>query len=339
MIHTAQLQRLDRRSVEAKATIFAGALCLFLWFLFGVSIWIFFGDWYGFGVGFIVSALISALFTWTLYIRPTARERKVVRASWRGKSFRIYDPIEDRQENIDFAMPHKAVLILSKVERQFLLRLEQCINNTEVRIDIIGQSPIALPMRAMGEATSLFGFFGKAHTDSARSKPYRLKEVADRESLSHALLAFVEEHRATRDSEIRVNKNGDIIRWNDGCFSLHADSHETSFGNLSALDLEFMVQPTKTIESPGDDKGMESAEILIALVPDGDKTRALVFSIIAPGTMVTELPGGWDIPQRAMKRKFTLYDDSVLSHVFARTLKNIIKQRVPNSPVLDVLRH
>ena len=339
MINTAQMQRLDRLSVEAKAARFAAGLCLALWVSFGVGVKLFLGDWYGFGIGFIVAALLSALVMWILYVRPTARERRVVRASWRGNALKIYDPIDKRRELVDFSKPHKAVLISSKAERQFLLRLEQQNGDDETRIDIIGQLPIVMPMQVIGEASSLFGFIGRAKSDMAKSRPYRLKEVVDSESLSRSLLEFVESHRGMRESEIRIKKNGDVIRWQDGRFTLITADREVAFALDAPLGLSFIARPTRSTEGQQGNFGVETTEIVIALYPKGDTESALVFAIIAPLVLTEEFPPAWDLPAVAMARKFTLYDDSVNSFVFAQTLKKYIKKLAPNAAILDVLRH
>ena len=339
MINTAQLQRLDRPSVESKAARFAGAMCLVLWLLFGVSVKVFLGDWYGFGIGFIAAAFLSALTMWVLYVRPTARERLVVRASWRGSTLRIYDPIDKRHEILDFSKPHKAILISSKAERQFLLRLEQRDNREEPRIDIIGQLPMALPMQVMGEASSLFGFFGKAKAETGKSRPYRIKEAADRESLSHSLLHFVESHRGKRESEIRIKKNGDVICWQNDQFSLLTNGRHIAFSKGAALSLSFMARSTLTAEVRHGHTDVQTTEILLALYPEHELENALVFAIIAPPVVADELPASWNLPASVLERKFTLYDDSVNSFVFAQTLKKYIKLLAPNAAILDVLRH
>ncbi|MBN2716610.1 MAG: hypothetical protein JXX14_12205 [Deltaproteobacteria bacterium] len=338
MINTAHLQRLDRASVEAKAARFAGVLCLLLWMAFGVTVRLWIGDWYGFGVGFIVAALLSVLAMWILYVRPTARERLVVRASWRGSAFKIYDPIDKNTETIDFSKKHKAILISSKAERQFLLRLSQTTGDMQTRIDIIGPLPMALPMPVTGEASSLFGFYGKAKAQADGSKPYRLKEVADRESLCRSLLAFVESYRSTRDGEIRIKKDMDIIRWRADGFSLVTPDREVSFSGDVSLGLSFMARTTRSTAAQHGKKGIETTEILIALYPLRQPADALVFATIATPLMADELSQSWDIPDSAMHRKFTLYDDSVNSFVFSQTLKEYIKKLAPNAAVLDVLR-
>lgn len=339
MINTAQLQRLDRRSVEAKATMFAVVLCLVLWFAIGAAVKILFNDWYGFGVGFILAAILSGLIMWILFIRPTAKERRVVRASWRGNSLRIFDPIDGHHENIDFSKQHKALLVLSKAERQFLLRLEQQNADTHTRIDIIGLMPMAMPMRVSGEAASLFGFYSVAKSNSQKTTPYRLKESADTDQLSQSLLRFVESHKDTRNNEVLIKRDDEVIKLCNGSFSLITGNQEISFNNPKELSFLSMAKTTSSTETQKNQHQFETAEILMALIPSSKANDALVFSIIAPAEWSSELPGTWEIPQHAEDRKFTLYDDSVNSYIVTKTLKNYIKLIAPNNPVLDVLRH
>lgn len=337
MINTAQLQRLDRPSVESKATFFAGVLCLVLWITLGATVKLFFDDWGGFGVGFVVAALLSGLVMWILYIRPSAKEKRVVRASWRGSALRVFDPIAAQHESIDFSMPHRAILILSKPEREFLLRLEQNIEQSSTRIDIIGQTPMALPMPIAGEAQSLYGFFSLAKTDTNKSKPYRMKEVADKDLLTHSLLHFVEQHKEHRNNEVLIKKENETIKLANGAFSLLKDEYEIMFNNPKELQLDVMVRTTHSTRTDG--QKIETAQIFMGLIPPSGAQNALVFSAIAPTGWSNELPSSWDIPKNAESRKFTLYDDSVNSYIVTKTLKNYIKLIAPNNPVLDILRH
>jgi len=339
MINTAQLQRLDRHSVEAKATAFALILCLALWLLSGISIKLVFGNWYGFGIGFIVSAITTGLVTWFVYIRAAARERRVVRASWRGHDLRIYDPIDKKYDDIDFSSPHRAILILSKAERQFLLRIVQKSGANTTRVDIIGLLPLVLPMAASGEAPSLSGFFRKARSVTDSPKFYRLKEVPDRESMCVSLLQFVEDHREMRDTTIDVQKENDIIRLRDGIFFLISQGREIRFADPTSLHLMFMAQPTRPAALKDPHSPLETTEVFIAVIPNGNQMESLIFSIIAPQSMASEFSSEWPVPQSVMHRKFTLYDDSVNSFVFASKLKQLIKAMSPNSPIMDVLRH
>ncbi|MBN2340284.1 MAG: hypothetical protein JXX29_05575 [Deltaproteobacteria bacterium] len=342
MINTAQLQRLDRRSIEAKAVLFAAVVCLILWMSLGVTVKLLFDDWYGFGLGFIVSALLSGLVMWILFIRPTAKERRVVRASWRGDRLRVFDPIDRQHEEIDFSKAHKAILILSKMERQFLLRIEQKRHEDAsdvTRIDIIGPMPMVLPMRVSGEAASLFGFYSIAKMKEKRTIPYRLKETADRDSLAQSLLKFVESHKQTRNNEVQIKREGDIIKLCNGSFSLLTRNDEILFNNPRELSFHFKVQTTSSTATQKNRHKFETAEIFMALVPPTREKDALVFSVIAPSGWTSELPNSWNVPPDAEKRKFTLYDDSVNSYVVTKTLKNYIKLIAPNNPVLDVLRH
>jgi hypothetical protein len=319
--------------------VFALVLCLVLWLLSGISVKLAFGTWYGFGIGFIVAAMTTGLVTWFVFMRTAARERRVVRASWRGHALRIYDPIDKKHDNIDFSMPHRAILILSKAERQFLLRMAQKSGEQETRVDIIGLLPLGLPMAASGEAPSLSGFFRKARTTTDTAKPYRLKEVPDRESMCISLLQFVEDHRDTRDTTIDVRKENDIIRLRDGVFSLISEGREVVFASPTALQLLFMAQPLDSAALKDPPSPLETTETFIAMVSDGNLLESLFFSIIAPQSLASEFATEWPVPRQVMHRKFTLYDDSVNSFVFASTLKQLMKAMSPNSPILDVLRH
>jgi len=329
---------MDRASIEAKAAAFSIGTWLLVWTGIGAAGRLAWGDWYGFGAGFLIAPLVSIPLMWWLFARPTAREKRLVRASWAEHTLRIFDPIDQRHESVDFSKPHRAVLILSKPDRQFLLRLEQNRGSEDwTRIDIIGHTPMALPMKASGEAHSLRGFFRMARRDGLRFTPYRLKDEGQRDAAA-ALIAFVETFKDQRNNEVRVKRGDETLRIENGAFALRRGTEEISFADMDRLRLSARVGTAQTVTGKKQE-ATRSVEIQLALIPPSGEADALVFSMIAHPDSKFGLPQAWSIPEEAMARKFTLYDDSVNSFIVTSALKNHVKQIDPNSPVLDILRN
>lgn len=335
MINTTSLQRLDRRSIENKANRFTLVVWILLWAAMGTTVKVLWDEWYGLAAGLFIGVLIALGLTWLFFGRQGAKEKQIVAASWAENSFRIYDPILDRTTSIDLSHPHRAILIRSKSERRFLLRLEQIApdKNNSTRINLIGPLPVPLPMPPSGDARSLMGFFKMATSKEMKSIPYQIK-ASDTEGndTAKSLLEFVEQHKQYRDNRLHVRRGNDTIQVLNGIFTLITPDKNITF------DENKDVSVWSVAKSYSSDK-VNAAEISIGLIPEGRPEDALVFSIIAPEDRKEDFAQSWELPKAATNRKFLLYDDSAQSYVVTNALKRYVKQYAPNNPILEILRH
>jgi len=337
MINTTTLQRLDRKSLEARANRFALIVWGILWISMAVVARVLWDAWYGLTAGLIVACAVAIFLTWLVFARKTAKQKRTVRASWAGTKFRIFDPIENKTDEVDFSRPHRAIFIRCKAENRFLLRLEEikekdgCEDTT--RINLIGPLPVILPMRITGEARSLMGFFNMARTGISKGIPYLFKTDGDPGSeTARSLLHFAETHRDTRNNALHVTRGDDVIHVNDGVFSLQKKEGTLVFDPQLPLRIVTMATPIS-------DPDGRSREIRMALIPPSGEEDALVFSMIAQLDSTEEFADSWSVPESVMHRKFSLYDDSAQSYVVALALKQYLKWIDPNNPVLSILRY
>jgi hypothetical protein len=232
------------------------------------------------------------------------------------------------------------VLITAKNERRFLLRIDQLADtkDKQTRIDIIGTIPMAMPMVTAGDAMSLKGFFKMAGRDGAlKATPYRLKQGSDTDQVINNLMMFIEKHKEFRNNTVWVKRGEELIKIDHGKFSLVYPDREIHFSDPSTLSIDAIQDKSGiTGKNRNSDK---YADVLLAIIPPSGKNDALLFSLIYPLDTELCLKDTWDMPKNVLKRKFTLYDDSVNTFIATRTLKNYLKTIDPNNPVLEILRH
>ncbi|MBN2803880.1 MAG: hypothetical protein JXR91_12370 [Deltaproteobacteria bacterium] len=340
-MNRAELQRLDRKSIESKAMGFSIMLWMSIWVIIGVTGRFIYGDFYGFGAGFLIAPFISLFLMWLLFLTPRAKKKNIVEASWTKSSIRIFDPIINNHISIDLSLPHKAILIISKHEQQFLLRLDQTDpqkisqpdNNT--RIDIIGQLPLALPLIPSGKAITLKGFLTAGEKSSRiKSIPYKLKDISNNQTVINSLLIFIEKHKHNCNNDLMIKKRDDIIKLSQRSLTLITPQKTITFSESEKFKIETLET---SAESASNKIGENTRQILIALIPPSGINDSLIFEVNTLNLFENIIENRWSIPEDILYRKFTLYDDSVNTFIVTDILKKLIKASVPDSIVLELL--
>ena len=333
--HTLNLRRLDRRSLEARANRFVLLVWALIWVLLAVLAKMFWDQWYGLAAGLIPALGVAVWLMWFFYIRQSARKKKLVVASWRDAVFRVFDPMANREDEVDLSQPHRAIFIQCKASNQFLLRIEEIRDNQDEtpRINLIGALPLGNPMRVSGEAHSFMGFYKMATSGITNGIPYEVRsEDHGAAESTLALLQFVERFKAQRDNTLVVSRNNDEIRVAEGVFSLTTPDKTVVFDERLPLVVD-------TMQMPFTSGGNALHEVRIALSPQDNREDALVFSLIVELCDPEQFAKQWDVPKSVMHRKFSLYDDSAQTYVVALALKKYLRRIDPNNPALSLLRH